>query len=314
MQQEFLPAPISSGTSGNLQLCPGSARRPSMLTTHIEAEISPSICYSPPSESMEGLESSSTSTLSDDSSVVDHTFSPTLSSSALSSASDDLIDMENDFSFDYDMLSDDGTPLDSPADLENSISIMCTIKLSELYYFHMQVSRLDPDNFFDLTQDPERWAFMSYASHHSKYEDTPDRYIDHCLKLMRAKNGNCRDIIGVLLFASFIVDEYVEWNFWERLVPLAINMIDFEDEHGNPISYLGRIELQNGLPRGCWNHALQEFLEDKNYWRTTPMFKLSKRDGLKWIKPTAEEEEDMINSGSFERNWVIELPKNECSW
>ncbi|KAB8291173.1 hypothetical protein EYC80_009861 [Monilinia laxa] len=323
---------LSCGKSGKLQLCPGSARCPPMLTTQ-----------------MEGAELSSALQKPDDSFFIDLTISPTLPSANLISDSTDYITTENHFPSDdtlsdtdyimpeshfpsddtlsgtdyiitenqlpsFDTLPDDVLSSGSPEILEDSISIMCTIKFNDLYYFDMQVSDYHPDNYFDLTQDPEKWAHMCTVSPHNEREDSPNRYIDHCLNLMWNKNGNCKDIIGVLVFAWFIVDKKDTWNFWDRLWHLAMKMIDFKHESGRSISYLGRIELPGGLKSACWNHALQEFLEDEGYWGSSALFKIDEKDGLRWIKPTEEEEEIMTNSDSFAENWVVELPRNEYYW
>ncbi|RAL65119.1 hypothetical protein DID88_001225 [Monilinia fructigena] len=278
-----------------------------------EDEVSPSTSSSPSPGTIEGAELSPTLQTSDDSSFVDLTLSPTLLSSNPRSNSTDHITTENHF-LSVDTLPGDLLSLGSPEVLQSSISIMCTIKFNDLYYFDMQVPPYHPDHFFDLTQDPERWAHMCIVSPHNEHEDSPNRYIDHCLNLMWNKNGNCRDILGVLVFAWFLVDKEDTWNFWDRLWRLAMNRIVFKDESGRSISYLGRIDLPGGLRRACWNHALQEFLEDEGYWGSSALFTVDERNGLRWIKLTAEEEENMTNSDSFAENWMIELPRNEYYW
>ncbi|QSZ29900.1 hypothetical protein DSL72_004418 [Monilinia vaccinii-corymbosi] len=282
-------------------------------TSRSAAGSSPNPVSSPVPEIMEGFGFPSTLQTSDDTSFVDRTFSSSSPSSPLSSAPTDIVNMDIDSADEDTVTVGEFNPTSSPF-LQDSISIFCTIKFNDLYYLDFQTPFTHPDQFFDLTQDPERWVYLCAQSPHNEHESTPDRYIKHCLSLMWNQTGNCRDIIAVLLFAWFHNDKKNPFHFWGRVRRHALDMMDFENALGEPISYLGRIELPGGLSRACWNHALQECLENEGMWGPSALFMLDRENGFRWLKVSAEEEENLMNGCSFAENWVIGLPRNEYYW
>ncbi|KAF7868601.1 hypothetical protein EAF04_005132 [Stromatinia cepivora] len=270
---------------------------------------SPYTVSTPAFDHIESVEMSSNNELKDDTPFVDLTIlTSRASSSTLSDATTDIMNISNEPTTEDTMVVDEPDSAPTPAP-KGYVVKCCTVKFSELYYLDIQIPFTHPDLFFDLTQDPIFWFEFFNSSPHTRHTSNPDIYINHCLSTMCHKTGDVRDLLVVIVFAFITNDNDDTFHFWWALYHRCLGMLGFRNAYGQEIIYIGRIDMPDDLYSGCWNKALQEHLEDHGHLGPYVYYSVDFESGFRWHK--VEDAERFIKAEDIDEHWVVELPRNE---
>ncbi|THV52534.1 hypothetical protein BGAL_0076g00190 [Botrytis galanthina] len=253
----------------------------------------------PPPDPMESVAFSSIIAFTDDTPLVDP-FDLSRSSSPFSTLSSTSTDTS--------MFEESAETESTMAPKEYAMSF-CAIRFSKTYYLDFQIPRTHRDPYFDLTQDPKFWPEFFHFNTNYNYTKNNIPYIRRCLRLMYEKTGDVSNVLAALVFAWAYDDDAATAGFWGKLYEQIMAMLPFKNAAGKEIVYLGRFEMPGGVSIACWNKAMQEFFEEKDYLGEFVYFAVTADHGFEWLKNKSTEA--ILEREKMENEWVVELPRNE---